>query len=337
MRWLTGWRLALIVGVAIAITGACARGAGPAETPRATAPTSPATPEPSVLQPCSAAATVSKLDPAPPTPTATAPSAPPAAGTPTPVPAPRPAPEQDRVGYPEGYADDFKLLFSYDRADNRQVRVICGNAQAAAAREGQPFPYGSVLVMETYRTRTDVQGQPLKDERGRWIRDALQAVFVMRKEPGFGEAYAEARSGEWEYVAFRPDKSYQTTASASAPCAACHSALRETPGADWVFSRNLIAARDKVESARAHSIPERTVITSSMAFGPNAISVPVGASVTWSNKDSLTHTATASDGRFDSGAIRPGGSFSFTFTEAGTFQYICSLHPDQMRARVTVQ
>lgn len=335
----TAWRLAFVAGAALLLAGACQQGAGPEPPPRASSVAATATPEPLVLQPCSAAGSISRLDPAPPTPTPSAPAAAatPPAGAPSATPTPRPAPATDRVGYPEGYLDTYNLLFSYDRADNRQVRVICGNAEASAAPADGPFPYGSILVMETYRTRQDAQGQPLKDERGRWVRDALQGVFVMRKEPGFGEAYGDVRTGEWEYVAFRPDKSYQTTSQASGACAACHSGLRETPSADWVFARDLISARDKVESARAHAIPDRTVITASMAFGPNAITVPVGASVTWTNKDTLTHTATSADGKFDSGAIRAGGSFSFTFAEPGTYQYVCSLHPEQMRARVTVQ
>ena len=70
------------------------------------------------------------------------------------------------------------------------------------------------------------------------------------------------------------------------------------------------------------------MIATKMAFGPNALSVPAGT---------LTHTATSSDSKFDSGAIRPSASFSFTLAEPGTYQYICSLHPEQMRARITVQ
>jgi hypothetical protein len=63
--------------------------------------------------------------------------------------------------------------------------------------------------------------------------------------------------------------------------------------------------------------------------------VHVGDTITWSNQDIAPHTATASDGSFDTGTINPGKSGSHTFTKAGTFAYICSIHPS-MKGTVTV-
>jgi LPXTG-motif cell wall-anchored protein len=63
------------------------------------------------------------------------------------------------------------------------------------------------------------------------------------------------------------------------------------------------------------------------AFHPPTITVSVGDTVTWTNQDSAEHTATASDGSFDTGTLRKGQSGSHTFTRAGTFSYICSIHP----------
>jgi plastocyanin len=71
------------------------------------------------------------------------------------------------------------------------------------------------------------------------------------------------------------------------------------------------------------------------AFDPAAVEIPVGATVTWTNTGAATHTATASDGTFDSGELAPGASFSHTFAAAGTFPYICQIHP-QMTGTVTV-
>jgi plastocyanin len=62
-------------------------------------------------------------------------------------------------------------------------------------------------------------------------------------------------------------------------------------------------------------------------FAPASISVHVGDSVSWTNQDSTAHTATASDGSFDTGALNKGKSGSHTFTKAGTVAYICSIHP----------
>jgi plastocyanin len=71
------------------------------------------------------------------------------------------------------------------------------------------------------------------------------------------------------------------------------------------------------------------------AFQPDGLEVPTGTEVTWTNGDPEAHTVTAAGGVFDSGPIDPGGSFSHTFTEAGTYDYICSIHPS-MTGTVTV-
>ena len=55
--------------------------------------------------------------------------------------------------------------------------------------------------------------------------------------------------------------------------------------------------------------------------------VAVGTTVTVTNDDGSPHTWTAVDGTFDSGGLGQGESFEFTFTEAGTYEYFCSIHP----------
>jgi plastocyanin len=62
------------------------------------------------------------------------------------------------------------------------------------------------------------------------------------------------------------------------------------------------------------------------AFRDKQISVPVGTTVVWTNTASGSHTVTADDGSFSSGTLGPGGTFSFTFTAAGTFPYYCGFH-----------
>jgi len=77
------------------------------------------------------------------------------------------------------------------------------------------------------------------------------------------------------------------------------------------------------------------VTIANFSFGPNDLQVKVGTTVTWTNQDSASHTVTADDGSFDSGSLSQGSSFSFTFTEAGTFPYSCNFHPS-MVGTVTV-
>ena len=76
------------------------------------------------------------------------------------------------------------------------------------------------------------------------------------------------------------------------------------------------------------------IVISGFAFSED-ITVPVGTTVVVRNDDSAGHTWTADDGAFDSGFIDGGGTFEFTFTEAGTFAFHCEVHPS-MTGTVTV-
>ena len=72
------------------------------------------------------------------------------------------------------------------------------------------------------------------------------------------------------------------------------------------------------------------------AFGPDAITVKAGGSITWSNDDGSPHTVTFRDGSQSSGSVSPGQTFTRAFDKAGTFDYFCSFHP-YMTGTVTVQ
>ncbi|HEC23774.1 MAG TPA: hypothetical protein ENI95_12750 [Chloroflexi bacterium] len=62
------------------------------------------------------------------------------------------------------------------------------------------------------------------------------------------------------------------------------------------------------------------------SFNPAEVTVSVGTTVTWEHNGSLPHTVTADDGSFDSDTLRGGDTFSFTFTEPGTYPYYCRFH-----------
>lgn len=72
--------------------------------------------------------------------------------------------------------------------------------------------------------------------------------------------------------------------------------------------------------------PDAVSITN-FAFAPASLTVPVGTTVTWTNKDEEPHTVSADDGSFRSQGLGTGSTFTFTFTKAGTFAYICTIHP----------
>src|SRR5215471_2370453 len=76
-----------------------------------------------------------------------------------------PAPTVDRVGYPAGYKDTFKLLYVFDNFQNRQIRSVYGNDIAASVTPGQSFnfPYGSIILFESYGIQEDSAGEPVLD------------------------------------------------------------------------------------------------------------------------------------------------------------------------------
>ncbi len=72
------------------------------------------------------------------------------------------------------------------------------------------------------------------------------------------------------------------------------------------------------------------------SFDPADLTVDVGESVTWTNDDSTAHSVVGAGGAFASPDIAPGTNFSTTFSQAGTFEYVCGIHPS-MTGTVTVQ
>jgi plastocyanin len=85
----------------------------------------------------------------------------------------------------------------------------------------------------------------------------------------------------------------------------------------------------------AHSAADPAVTIADFHFTPPSTTVHVGDTITWTNDGPSSHTATASDGSFDTGTLSKGQSGSHTFTKPGTFAYVCSIHPF-MHGTITV-
>ena len=74
-----------------------------------------------------------------------------------------------------------------------------------------------------------------------------------------------------------------------------------------------------------------------IAFEPAEVTVSAGDTVTWTNNDSVGHDVTAdSFSSGDPGGMAPGATFEHTFDEAGTFDYVCTVHPG-MEGSVVVE
>jgi plastocyanin len=90
------------------------------------------------------------------------------------------------------------------------------------------------------------------------------------------------------------------------------------------------------ESAAAKSTKTEVVIDN-FSFSPKTFTVPVGATVTWTNHDDVPHVVTSADDQFKkSRVLKTGQRFSNTFATAGTYSYFCSIHP-RMTGKIIVK
>jgi plastocyanin len=85
-----------------------------------------------------------------------------------------------------------------------------------------------------------------------------------------------------------------------------------------------------------NNVPANEVWMQNTAFNPSTIIVPATTTITWRNKDGMTHTVTSTTGQFDSGNVSAGGNYSHQFNTPGTYTYRCTIHP-QMTGTVIVQ
>lgn len=75
------------------------------------------------------------------------------------------------------------------------------------------------------------------------------------------------------------------------------------------------------------AIPTGAESLGNRAYMPDELNVTTGTTVTWMNTDRTSHTSTSDESGWNSGTIAPGGRFTFTFQNAGTFRYHCTIHP----------
>ena len=89
--------------------------------------------------------------------------------------------------------------------------------------------------------------------------------------------------------------------------------------------RLAIAAAISLHLGGAHA-EETNVMIDNFTFEPALLTVKVGTTVTWKNRDDIPHLV-VSAGKFRSKTLDTDDSYSFTFTTTGDYKYFCSLHP----------
>lgn len=106
--------------------------------------------------------------------------------------------------------------------------------------------------------------------------------------------------------------------------------------ASVVIAIVLLVAGSPVMASEQSSASSVAVNIDNFVFGPPTVTVPVGATVTWTNKDDIPHTTASTDGVFKSKVMDTDEKFSYTFTKVGTYSYYCTIHP-KMTGKVVVQ
>jgi plastocyanin len=88
----------------------------------------------------------------------------------------------------------------------------------------------------------------------------------------------------------------------------------------------------RLAASGSPSSPDITIVqgagssSNAQFYSPATYTVFAGTTVSWVNRDGTTHSVTSDSGLFDSGPLPPGASFSYTFTQPGTYHYSCNYH-----------
>ena len=96
------------------------------------------------------------------------------------------------------------------------------------------------------------------------------------------------------------------------------------------LSLGVVAAAVSGPAAYAADAAGPTVAIDNFVFGPAALTVTVGTTVTWINRDDIPHNVVATDKSFKSKVLDTDERYSFTFTKPGEYGYFCGLHPHMM-------
>jgi plastocyanin len=94
-----------------------------------------------------------------------------------------------------------------------------------------------------------------------------------------------------------------------------------------------VAGRNARGQEKSNSNAE--VKIDNFSFGPAALTISAGTTVTWINHDDIPHTVVSTENAFKSKVLDTDEKFSYTFAKPGTYPYFCSIHP-KMTGKVVV-
>lgn len=103
----------------------------------------------------------------------------------------------------------------------------------------------------------------------------------------------------------------------------------------WVVMLDASTACSANAGASTEPVQTSTVdMPPSYKFEPRTVEVAAGTAVSWRNSDHFTHSVQVDGGEVKD--VRPGASTTITFDRPGTFNYICTYHPQNMKGTVIV-
>jgi hemoglobin len=134
-------------------------------------------------------------------------------------------PKDGELPLPAEYKSWPKFLSEVQRSDAKQVRELYVNPAGAETAAGQPFPHGTLFVMELYKAKAS--GETLETgPDGKLVKGDLAKVFVMGKNEGWGQDVPDnLKNGTWVFSAYGPDG--KALAEDFGKCRACHAPLAQ--------------------------------------------------------------------------------------------------------------
>jgi hemoglobin len=125
------------------------------------------------------------------------------------------------LAIPADYKSWPRFLTAVQRPDAKQVRDIYLIPGADRTKAGDPFPDGTVIVMENYAAKANPDGSLVTGPDGKLVKGDLTRIFVMGKGEGWGDkTMPELKNGTWIYSAY--DGAGKPVADPTANCRACH-------------------------------------------------------------------------------------------------------------------
>src|SRR5712691_7163685 len=208
--------------------------------------------------------------------------------------------------------------------------------------------WGNVTAIDVRTNRKAWQVQTDKMCIGGTMATAGGLVFAGEGNGNFDAYDAKTGKNLWQFQtgagANAPAVTYQLDGQQYVAVASGGNFQLDFPRGDtlWVFSLNGTLGPASAPPApatqvapTARSVTNVTVEDFDFSPGVFGVSVPPGTTITWTNKGPTVHTTTSDNGLWDSGDMRVGDSFSFTFSDPGVYWYFCRPHPF-MRGTITI-